>query len=195
MRKASLPHQNSIHSTEGCVKTQAPSALAATMSFGRTPSFRIPERDRVRSGIYRNGCNRLWWVKRKRQDFDCVYVYLRQTHKAVVVDSFPLPHTEKLLHSLVGATLFSKLYLASAYSEALLHPNSHNLKAFLTHDVHFRFNVFTSVRPPHRLPFSAYLSKVPKIPFYIDIIVFRKGRQENITNMAEFEAIKRHHSS
>lgn len=36
---------------------------------------------------------------------------LREPNKAVVIDSFPLPHTDELLNSLVGATHFSKLDL------------------------------------------------------------------------------------
>ncbi|XP_037521693.1 uncharacterized protein LOC119398948 [Rhipicephalus sanguineus] len=70
-------------------------------------------------------------VVRKKDDSIRLCVDLREPNKAIVVDSFPLPHTEELLHSLNGARYFSKLDLASAYYQVTLHPDSRDLTASL----------------------------------------------------------------
>lgn len=66
-------------------------------------------------------------------------VDLREANEAVVVDSCPLPHAEELLHALNCACHFSKLDLASAYYKVLLHPDSRDIAAFITHDGLFQF--------------------------------------------------------
>lgn len=49
-----------------------------------------------------------------------ICVDLREPNKAIVVDKFPLPHTEEILHKLHGANYFSKIDLAAAYHQVLL---------------------------------------------------------------------------
>ncbi len=66
-------------------------------------------------------------------------VDLREPNKAVVVDSFPLPHMEEMFVNLCGATVFSTLDLQSAYHQVTLHEDSRNLTAFITHDGLFRY--------------------------------------------------------
>ncbi|XP_077535352.1 uncharacterized protein LOC144147123 [Haemaphysalis longicornis] len=56
---------------------------------------------------------------RKKDGSIRICVDLREDNKAVVVDSFPLPHTEELLHALNGARYFSRLDLASAYYQTV----------------------------------------------------------------------------
>lgn len=57
-----------------------------------------------------------YWIEvRKKGGGIRLCVDIKGPKKAVIADSFPLPHTEELMNSLVGATMFSKLDLASAY--------------------------------------------------------------------------------
>ncbi|KAL0149455.1 hypothetical protein M9458_055243 [Cirrhinus mrigala] len=78
-------------------------------------------------------------VPRKKDGGIRLCVDLREPNKAVVVDSFPLPHMEKMFANLCGATVFSTLDLQSAYHQVALHEDSRNLTAFITHDGLFRF--------------------------------------------------------
>ncbi|XP_023806938.1 uncharacterized protein K02A2.6-like [Oryzias latipes] len=102
-------------------------------------------------------------------------VDLREPNKAIVVDSFPLPHMEELLSALTGATLFSTIDLESAYHQVLLHPDSRDLTAFITHEGLFRF-----CRVPYGLAsapsafqklMATVLHGVPNVQFYLDDII------------------------
>lgn len=78
-------------------------------------------------------------VVRKQDGRIRLCVDLREVNKAIIVDGFPLPHTEELLHQLAGATHFSKIDLASAYHQLELTPESRDLTTFVTHEGLFRF--------------------------------------------------------
>lgn len=78
-------------------------------------------------------------VVRKKDDSIRQCVDLRESNEAIVVDSFPLPHTEKLLHSFNEARYFSKLDLASAHYQVTTYPDSSDLMTFIMHDGLFRF--------------------------------------------------------
>lgn len=82
-------------------------------------------------------------------------VDIRGLNEAVITDSFPLPHTEELLNSLINATMFSKLDLASTYHQVLLHPKSRDFTAFMTHDklFHVKRVCFGLASPPQ--PFNS----------------------------------------
>lgn len=64
---------------------------------------------------------------------------LREPNKAIVVDSFPLPHMEEMFAELSGSTVFSMLDLQSAYHQVLLHEDSRSLTSFITHEGLFRY--------------------------------------------------------
>lgn len=64
-------------------------------------------------------------LKKRRTIRLCVD--LREPNKVIIVNEFPLPHTEKLLHQLAAASRFSKLDLAAAYHQVELTPNSREL--------------------------------------------------------------------
>ncbi|KAL0190178.1 hypothetical protein M9458_012876 [Cirrhinus mrigala] len=66
-------------------------------------------------------------------------VDLREPNKALVTDSYRLPHIEEMLSLLRGATVFSTIDLKSAYFQLLLHEESRDLTSFITHDGLFRF--------------------------------------------------------
>nr|XP_037268801.1 uncharacterized protein K02A2.6-like [Rhipicephalus microplus] len=116
-------------------------------------------------------------------------VDLREPYKVIVPDSFPLPYTEELLHALVGATHFSKLDLASAYHQVLLHPDSRDLTAFITHEGLFRFKrvCFGLASAPaafHKM-MATILDGCPSVLFYIDdVIVFGKSA-EHLLNLTK----------
>lgn len=60
-------------------------------------------------------------------------------NKSIVCDCYPLLHTDELLINLRGAIMFSAIDLASAYHQMLLHPDSRDITAFITHEGLFRF--------------------------------------------------------
>ncbi|KAL0172252.1 hypothetical protein M9458_032563, partial [Cirrhinus mrigala] len=66
-------------------------------------------------------------------------VDLREPNRAVIIDSHPLPHMEDLFTELNGATMFSSIDLNNAYLQVMLHEDSRDLTAFITHDRLFRF--------------------------------------------------------
>ncbi|XP_075722619.1 uncharacterized protein LOC142765461 [Rhipicephalus microplus] len=119
-----------------------------------------------------------------------ICVDLREPNKAIVPDSFPLPHTEELLHALVGATHFSKLDLASAYHQVLLHPDSRDLTAFITHEGLFRFKRvcfgLASAPAAFQKMMATILDGCPGVLFYIDdVIVFGKSAEEHLLNLTK----------
>lgn len=78
-------------------------------------------------------------VTRKKDGGIRLCVDLSEPNKAIVVDSFPLPHMKEMFANLCGGTMFSTLDLQSAYHQVVLHEDSRNLAAFITHDGLFRF--------------------------------------------------------
>lgn len=66
-------------------------------------------------------------------------VDLRGPNKAVIVDSYHLPHMEGMMTLLQDATTFSTIDLESAYHQVPLHDDSRDLTAFITHKGLFRF--------------------------------------------------------
>ncbi len=78
-------------------------------------------------------------VVQKRSGGIRMCVDLRETNKAVIMDSYPLPHIDELLSKLCGATVFSTIDLESAYFQLPLHEESRDLTAFITHEGLFRF--------------------------------------------------------
>nr|XP_054930704.1 uncharacterized protein LOC129386641 [Dermacentor andersoni] len=129
-------------------------------------------------------------VVRKKDDSIRLCVDLREPNKAIVVDSFPLPHTEELLHSLNGARHFSKLDLASAYYQVLLHPDSRDLTAFITHDGLFRFKrvCFGLASAPaafHHLMTTVLQGCKGVLCYLDDIIIFGKTEKEHLRNLEQ----------
>ncbi|CAM5115718.1 unnamed protein product [Eretmochelys imbricata] len=68
-------------------------------------------------------------------------VDLRELNKAIVIDSHPLPHIEEVFAELCGAKIFSTLDLQSAYYQVMLHEDSRDLTAFITHEGLFIFKL------------------------------------------------------
>ncbi|KAF7653348.1 hypothetical protein LDENG_00084020 [Lucifuga dentata] len=99
-------------------------------------------------------------------------VDLREPNKAITVDSHPLPHKEELLSSLTGATIFSTIDLASAYHQVLLHPESRDLTAFITHEGLFRFCRvpcgLASASAAFQKLMATVLKGVSEVQYYLD---------------------------
>uniref|UniRef100_A0A9J7XM44 Reverse transcriptase domain-containing protein n=1 Tax=Cyprinus carpio carpio TaxID=630221 RepID=A0A9J7XM44_CYPCA len=102
-------------------------------------------------------------------------VDLREPNKAVIIDSYPLPHMEELLTALAGSTMFSTIDLESAYHQVPLHPESRDLTAFITHEGLFRF-----CRVPYGLAsapsvfqkmMECILKGVPNVQNYLDDVI------------------------
>ncbi len=83
---------------------------------------------------------------------------LREPNKAIVVDSYSIPHMEELFSQLRGAVMVSTIDLANAYHQVPLHEESRDLTAFITHDGLFRFMslLWISISP----------SSIPKADVY-----------------------------
>lgn len=114
-------------------------------------------------------------VTRKKTRGIRMCVDLREPNKAIIIDSHPLPHMEELLSTLTGATVFSTIYLESAYHQLTLHPDSRDLTAFITHEGLFRF-----CRVPYGLAsepaafqklMATVLRGVPNVQNYLDDII------------------------
>ncbi|KAJ8333804.1 hypothetical protein SKAU_G00411230 [Synaphobranchus kaupii] len=102
-------------------------------------------------------------------------VDLREPNKAVIMDSYPLPHMDELLSSLRGATVFSTIDLASAYHQVPLHEDSRDLTASITHEGLFRF-----LRVPYGLSsapsafqkmMATILQGLPGVQNYLDDVI------------------------
>ena len=102
-------------------------------------------------------------------------VDLRAVNKAVIVDKYPLPNIQELLGELRGATVFSSLDLNSAYHQLLLHEDSRDLTAFITHVGLFRFKrvCFGLASAPSAFQklMSCALSGLKGVQCYLDDVV------------------------
>ena len=72
-------------------------------------------------------------VGRKRDGGVRLCVDMRQVNRSVVIDGYPLPHIEDVLHRLNGSRFFSRYDLKDAYHQLELHPDSRPLTTFVTH--------------------------------------------------------------
>ncbi|XP_039602201.1 uncharacterized protein K02A2.6-like [Polypterus senegalus] len=114
-------------------------------------------------------------VTQRKSGNICMCIDLRKPNRAVIVDSFPLPHMDELLSALRGATVFSTIDLASACYQVPLHEDSRDLTAFITHEGLFRF-----CRVPYGLAsapsafqkmMTAILAGLPGVENYLDDVI------------------------
>ncbi len=96
-------------------------------------------------------------------------VDLREANKAVVTDSYPLPHIEEMLFLLRGATVFSTIDLESAYFQLPLHEESRDMTAFITQD----FSDFGLASAPSAFQkmVVTVLRGLPNVANYLDDII------------------------
>ncbi len=111
-------------------------------------------------------------------------VDLREANKAVITDSYPLPHIDELLSKLCGATVFSTIDLESAYFQLPLHKESRDLTAFITHEGLFRFCRvpfgLASAPSAFQKMLSTVLQGLTNVAHYLDdIIVWGRTQSEH----------------
>lgn len=95
---------------------------------------------------------------------------------------------DELLTNLRGVTVFSTLDLASAYHQMLLHPDSHDITAFITHKGLFRFCCvpfgLASAPSAFQKMMSTILSGLPGVQAYLeDIICYGTTQQDHDANL------------
>ena len=78
-------------------------------------------------------------VSRRRSGQLRLCVDLRIVNKVVCTSGYPLPDMQEMLDNLVGAEVFSTLDMKAAYHQLLLHEESRQLTAFVTHEGVFRY--------------------------------------------------------
>ncbi|CAM4577627.1 unnamed protein product [Lepidochelys kempii] len=115
-------------------------------------------------------------------------VDLREPNKAIVIDSHPLPHIEEVFAELRGAKMFPTLDLQSAYHKVMLHEDSRDLTAFITHE-----GLFCIKHVPYSLASApgAFQTMMPLILknqhgvqcYLDDVIVFGNTSEEHDNNL------------
>lgn len=127
-------------------------------------------------------------VVRKKDNSIRLCVDLREPNKAIVIDAFPLPRADELLHRLADATVFSKLDLQSAYYQVLLSEKSRELTTFITHDGLFRFKrvCFGLASAPSAFQqiMSSVLKDCPGTLCYLDdVLVWGNTQHDHDSNL------------
>ncbi len=121
-------------------------------------------------------------VVRKRDGKIRLCVDLREPNKCVIMDCYPLPHMEDLFTELAGASHYSQIDLSSAYHQLPLHPDSHNLTAFITHEGLFRFTrvpfVLSSAPSAFQKMMQTVLKKLDGVNNYLGDIIVHGNSQE-----------------
>ncbi|CAM5153065.1 unnamed protein product [Natator depressus] len=115
-------------------------------------------------------------------------VDLREPNKAIVIDSHPLPHIEEAFAELHGAKMFSTLDLQSAYHQVMLHEDSRDLTAFITHEGLFRFKCvpygLASAPSAFQTMMSLILNNQHGVQCYLDdTIMFGNTSEEHDNNL------------
>ncbi|CAM5110988.1 unnamed protein product [Natator depressus] len=115
-------------------------------------------------------------------------VDLREPNKAIVIDSHPLPHIEGVFSELRGAKMFSTLDLQSAYHQVMLHEDSRDLTAFITHEGLFCFKHVPYGLASAPSAFQKMMSLILKNPHGVqcyldDMIMFGNTAEEHDNNL------------
>ncbi|CAM5079825.1 unnamed protein product [Natator depressus] len=115
-------------------------------------------------------------------------VDLREPNKAIVIDSHPLPHIEEVFAELCGAKMFSTLDLQSTYYQVMLHEDSRDLTAFITHEGLFHFKCvpyhLASALSAFQKMMSLILKNQHGVQYYLDnILVFGNTSEEHDNNL------------
>lgn len=103
----------------------------------------------------------------------CICVDLREPNKSIACDCHSLAHIDELLTNLRGAAIFSTIDLASAYHQMLLHPDSHDITAFITHEG------LASAPSEFQKMMSTILSGLPGVQAYLDDIICYGSTQQD----------------
>ncbi len=122
-------------------------------------------------------------------------VDLREANKAVIMDSYLLPHIDELLSKLCGATVFSTIDLESTYFQLPLHEESRDLTAFITHEGLFRFccvpfGLASAPSAFHKI-LSTMLQGLTNVAHYLDdIIVWGRTQSKHDCMLKVFQLLQ-----
>lgn len=112
--------------------------------------------------------------RRKKTGKIRMCIDLKEPNKAVIVDSFPLPHMDKLLSALKGSIIFTTVDLTNTYYQVLLHKDNRDLTAFINHDGLFCFYRVPCGLASMSVAFQKMmiiLEGVPGVGIYLDDII------------------------
>lgn len=114
----------------------------------------------------------------------------RKMNKNIMIESFPLPRIEDLLHQLHGMTHFITLDLASGYWQLPLHENTKPITAFMTHDNVYQFNVlpfgFNCAPVIFQRTMMDLFRDVPGLLIYlVDILIMGKSTDEAVGRLQQ----------
>ncbi|XP_043239605.1 uncharacterized protein LOC122390579 [Amphibalanus amphitrite] len=123
-------------------------------------------------------------VSRRRSGQIRLCVDLRVVNEAVSTSGYPLPDMQEMLDQLVGATVFSTLDMKAAYHQLMLHEDSRNLTAFVTHEGVFRYRRccygMRSLPSCFQKLMETILRGLPGTQVYLDdVIVAGRTREEH----------------
>lgn len=126
-------------------------------------------------------------------------VNLREPNNAIITDSYPLPHMDELLSLLSGATLFSTIDLQSAYHQVMLHPDSRDLTAFITHEglFHFCRVLYGLAAAPSAFQkmMRIILHDLPNVANYLDDIIWGRTAEEHAGERSLKAVLQRLHDT
>lgn len=130
-------------------------------------------------------------VATKKNGEICLCVDLQEPNRAVIIDSHPLPHMEDLFTELKGATMFSSIDVNNAYLQVMLHEDSQDLTAFITHDGLFRFRRVSYGLASAPAAFQKMMVTILKglhgVQIYLDdVIVYGRTAAEHDRNLQLF---------
>ena len=123
-------------------------------------------------------------ISRRRSGQIRLCVDLREVNKAVSTSGYPLPDMQEMLDQLVGAKVFSTLDMKAAYHQLMLHEESRNLTAFVTHEGVFRYRRccygMRSLPSCFQKLMETILRGLPGTQVYLDdVIVAGRTREEH----------------
>lgn len=126
-------------------------------------------------------------------------VNLREPNNAIITDSYPLPHMDELLSLLSGATLFSTIDLQSTYHQVMLHPDSRDLTAFITHEglFHFCRVLYGLAAAPSAFQkmMRIILHDLPNVANYLDDIIWGRTAEEHAGERSLKAVLQRLHDT
>jgi hypothetical protein len=111
----------------------------------------------------------------------------------------PLPRIDDIIQSLVGAVVFSKLDLKTAFHQVRIHPDDADFAVMSTPEGLFRWNVVSlgQTDAPSTMQglMDAVLSGLPFAVCYLDdILVFSRRREDHVVHVRQvLQRLREHH--
>ncbi|XP_043245887.1 uncharacterized protein K02A2.6-like isoform X1 [Amphibalanus amphitrite] len=123
-------------------------------------------------------------VTRRRTGGIRLCLDLKEVNKSIISSKHPLPDMQEMLDKLRGARVFSSLDMKSAFNQLMLHQESRDLTAFMTHEGLWRYKRccfgLSSIPAAFQKVMEAVLTGLPGVMVYMDdIIVFGRDAPEH----------------